>query len=118
MRFKIQAEPGAQVQAFTSAYERRGALTRGWSVSRFYDNATAYCDANALPSNPGEAVFCDTRLGYFLGDPIAEEFSFDDSFSDKERAELQAMTFVPEKFVIEEEYIKVAGPMTVELIGV
>lgn len=115
MKVRVTARPGAQIQRFTSAYERRGAFTRGWSVTRFYDNGEAYCDPQSV-SEDGEQ-WCDPELGFELGAPVREEFDFDESFNDTERAELSQLAAVPAKFTIEEEYIRVTGPVDLAFVS-
>lgn len=119
--FKISANNGAQVERTTTLFERsyRGGY-RSWTIQSRYDSGHVYCDGNSLP-NDSEPTICDTRLGCAMGKLIDVEFTFDEAFTDSDKQNLMntwsTLIDNESKWFIEEDYIRVDGPVVVKLVA-
>lgn len=119
-KFCIKTVDGANIERITTLFERsRSGFVRSWTVASTYESGYVYCDGNSLPSE-SETVVCDTMLGCKMGLLVDVEFTFDDTFSDRDRQTIINSwdpDFYENKWLVEEDYVRVNGPVAVDVVS-
>lgn len=127
--YKIESNPENRVEAFYSVFDPKDSNNRGWSVTEVYSGATVFCDSGNCPTKQDykTALVCDPRegAGAELSNLIGMHFSFDDAYDDVEKTEIRNnwlssrySMLTSDKWHIEEEYIKIPGGFTVDLVRI
>lgn len=127
--YKIESNPQNQVEAFYSVFDTKDANNRGWSVTEVYSGATVFRDSGNCPTRNDHQtqLVCDPRegTGAELSNLIGLHFSFDESYDDDERATIRnkwladrSTVLGSDQWHVEEEYIKIPGGFTVDLVRI
>lgn len=112
--YRITPVDGDRIFSTTTVFERTYRGPRGWTVSEEY---TGPVFSSEIPFDGTVAAV----EGIANGVPVSSQFEFDDWYSEAERDRIRAAwstqgreILVDDRWKIEEDYLRITGPVQVE----